>query len=808
MKKIIILLVLVVFYLPNFGQEHIVEFTVKNREEIRNLPKYISVDNYKDRKVTAYLWGDNFDKFKTLGYNFTEIYQKKDAKTWTMAITVGEMDSWDRYPTYEVYLQMMQIFETNYPDICKIDTIGTSQNGRLVLAAKISDNVNSLELEPDFFYTATMHGDELAGYVLMLRLIDSLLTSYGTSQQITDIVNSVAIYINPLANPDGTYHGGNDNVSGSFRYLANGQDPNRDFPHQGGTNTPYSIETQDMMNFADEHNFIVSMNFHGGAEVYNFPWDYWYSSENMHADDTWFRHFGAEYVANARVLNSSYLTDITESGIIEGADWYSIDGGRQDYMTYFKHCKEVTMELSTAKMLRSDLLQTYWNYNKQALVDYIATSIQGYYGTVKNSDNNALDAKIETINIDKDNSWAVTNTTTGAYFRPIQPGTYDVTYSATGYKSQTKRIIVLYWDSFVQYNVVLLKNNEIIVNGTAIDAQTGTIIENAKISFINDTVFTKYSDISGNYYDTIYSGLNTIEVFKTGYHPILLSENIVNDTVIDFAMLASTPFNFEQDIDVDFSFSGDGDWTRDNTVAFDSLYSLKSGAITDNQTSTLQLTANTEAGKIFFYKKVSSDSLSDSLKFFIDGTFQKGWTGEDDWSLEGFDISAGNHTFSWTYKKDASGSAGNDCAWIDYIDLPTALPNTYSVSFNIKDGSTANVIEGANVYLLGYGKKISDASGNVSFVDVYETTNTNSINYTITNKGYYDETGDLQILGPTNEVINMQINPNNIVEKASVFKIYPNPAQNFITLETDTDTGSLYIFDLNGKCILSNNIIS
>jgi len=49
-------------------------------------------------------------------------------------------------------------------------------------------------------YTSSMHGDELTGYVLMLRLIDSLLSTYGTNPRVTNLVNNFEIWINPLAN--------------------------------------------------------------------------------------------------------------------------------------------------------------------------------------------------------------------------------------------------------------------------------------------------------------------------------------------------------------------------------------------------------------------------------------------------------------------------------------------------------------------------------------------------------------------------------------------------------------------------------
>ena len=66
-------------------------------------------------------------------------------------------------------------------------------------------------------YTSSMHGGETAGYVLMLRLIDTLLSGYGITPKITNIVKNVEIWINPLANPDGTYWGGNNTVNQAKR---------------------------------------------------------------------------------------------------------------------------------------------------------------------------------------------------------------------------------------------------------------------------------------------------------------------------------------------------------------------------------------------------------------------------------------------------------------------------------------------------------------------------------------------------------------------------------------------------------------
>ena len=107
---------------------------------------------------------------------------------------------------------MMQAFADSFPEICKLHSIGTLSSGRELLIVQISDNVGIKENEPSFLYTSSMHGDELAGYILSLRLIDYILNNYNNQNRITNIVNEIDLWINPLANPDGAYAGGNQNV--------------------------------------------------------------------------------------------------------------------------------------------------------------------------------------------------------------------------------------------------------------------------------------------------------------------------------------------------------------------------------------------------------------------------------------------------------------------------------------------------------------------------------------------------------------------------------------------------------------------
>jgi len=417
---------------------------IEDKFEIQNLPKYFSIVNYQIDKglVYSYVHKSKFNDLLKLQIPFEVISRGMNTKALTMANTVAEMANWDRYPTYEVYIHMMYDFAANYPDISRLETIGYSQNGKEILVLKITNNPDEDEDEPEFLYTGQMHGSEIPSFVLLLRLTDYLLVNYSTDSQVANLIDNVEIWINPLANPDGTYQGGNHTVSGASRYFLNGVDPNRNFPapsdeHPDGN--AWAQETVDMMEFAETHNIVLSANIHTGAEVVNYPWDTWESSERTHADDDWWQFVSHEY-ADAVFANctGSYFTDVSPDGITEGGDWYVIFGGRQDYMTYFKQAREFTLELSSISFLDVGELPSRWNYNFNSFLLYMEQSLYGIRGIITDSSTGIpIEAKVEIEGHDDDNSFVFSSLPIGNYHRLIYEGNYNVTYSKSGYISQT-----------------------------------------------------------------------------------------------------------------------------------------------------------------------------------------------------------------------------------------------------------------------------------------------------------------------------------------------------------------------------------
>ncbi len=453
-------------------QELVFTFTANNLKEVQELSKILSFDHRQDRNkpltINAIANKKNFQKFLAFNLPFTVdkksnepkdvvmfdpkihkkgISGKNAAYTLTFPLTA--------YPTYAQYAQQMTDFANDNPTIAQLVNIGQSVNGKDLLFIKLSDNVGTHEQEPRLLLTSSMHGDEIAGYPMMLSLIDFLITAYNDvanprHTEIKNLVDNSEIWINPMANPDGTFFGSATytTVSGARRANANNIDLNRNYPDPKDGSNPdgnaYQAETIAFMSMADTYHFVIGANFHGGVEVINYPWDTWTAAEGYHADDDWYQFISREYATNTQTDSPAlpnYMTYLN-NGITHGATWYRVAGGRQDYMNYDKHARELTVELSDLKIIPEGEIENHWNYNKNALIDFLKEGIYGFTGLVKDaSTGNPIKAKITIVGRDDQvnsrNSWVETELPIGDYYRPVKAGTYDILYEADCYQSYT-----------------------------------------------------------------------------------------------------------------------------------------------------------------------------------------------------------------------------------------------------------------------------------------------------------------------------------------------------------------------------------
>lgn len=466
------------------------KFEFPGKKEVNRLSHLISIDNFDENTVWAFANRIEFYKFLEEGLEYSILTPPSMENTAVMK-DIGDLkgvNDWDFYPTYEAYVNMMYQFQTDYPGLCQVTSIGQTVEGRQLLMARISDNVGQEEGEPGFLYTGTMHGDEVTGYILLLRLIDHLLTNYGTDPEITTLVQNLDIWINPAANPDGTYHGGNNSVNGATRYNANGVDLNRNYPdpeegpHPDGFE--WQLETLAFMAFAETNHISVSCNTHGGAEVCNYPWDTW---APLHADDDWWQYVCREYADTVHeYAPAGYLTDY-DNGITNGYAWYEVAGGRQDYMTYFHQGREFTLELTENKMPPGSQLPNFWNYNYRSLINYMEQAAFGISGIITDAGSgDPVFAEIRIENHESDSSWVYSDESTGKYFRLVFGGTYELTFTAPGYYPQTIENVVVVNRQLTQLDVQLVSGTLIAdFTASATSIPIGSSVDFTDLSFGN-----------------------------------------------------------------------------------------------------------------------------------------------------------------------------------------------------------------------------------------------------------------------------------------------------------------------------------
>ncbi len=128
---------------------------------------------------------------------------------------------------------------------------------------------------------------------------------------------------------------------------------------------------------------------------------------------------------------------------------------------------------------------------------------------------------------------------------------------------------------------------------------------------------------------------------------------------------------------------------------YEGQYCVRSGNIGNNATTTLILTH--EAGSndsISFYYKVSTEDGYDKLHFYIDNQAKNNWSGNIAWTKASYPVSAGRHTYKWTYTKDQYTTGGSDCVWIDFVGLPSdrVMAGTAGNDMTVCEGNDAQII--------------------------------------------------------------------------------------------------------------------
>lgn len=242
----------------------------------------------------------------------------------------------------------------------------------------------------------------------------------------------------------------------------------------------------------------------------------------------------------------------------------------------------------------------------------------------------------------------------------------------------------------------------------------------------------------------------------------------VNTTYYERVSIAMEDYETNDYTSYPWVVNGASPWFTTTDNAYDDMYCSKSGAIGGSQSSNMSITLNVaQNDSVIFMKAVSSEQGYDYLKFYIDNIMVAQWSGVDNWTREAFYVTAGTHTFRWTYTKDPVYDDNMDCAWIDNVIFPPfnstnaieepAMTSGFTLYPNPSNGPvtmTYNIAQQSDVAI-----SITDAQGRV----VQNVQQASSMN-----AGQYITTLNTAGLARGIYFVNLMVNGQNTVQRIVV----------------------------------------
>jgi carboxypeptidase D len=537
-----------------FSDRYPVEIPVGNIEQVRTLEKFdIDVDGVTladgpDRPgtVSAYVNETERAALQSFGYTvipvpnqakemWEQVYRQWEAEGALDPATVKRNKSgyrWDRWYSHAELSAELQQFAADNPTLVQLINIGNSVQGRAIWFVKISDNVTIEENEPEFKFSSTIHGDEVTGMELTRRMMHYLVDNYSTDPSVANLVNSAELWFCPLHNPDGMTNGTRENANG---YNLNREFPDPvDDPNDSPTGRP--IEVQHMMNFQYPRNFVLGANYHGGELVMNLPWD---CRAALAPDDALFWQLGTGY----SILNPPMYANNTPPfvhGVTNGAAWYIVHGGLQDWAYNWRNELHFTIEVSTTKWPAWSQMETFWNQNRDSMLWYMNRVIAtGVKGVVTNTvTGQPLEAD---VNVTQVNKIIKSDLQVGDYHRLLMPGTYTMTFTKSGYETLTLTGVVVIDGQMTVRNAGLQPSATYALTGAVTAVDTGaplTATVEARRHDNGQLIGTTPTDpATGHYSLTLASSVYDVKAIASGYMPLTQPVTLTGPAVLDFQLV-------------------------------------------------------------------------------------------------------------------------------------------------------------------------------------------------------------------------------------------------------------------------------
>ena len=184
---------------------------------------------------------------------------------------------------------------------------------------------------------------------------------------------------------------------------------------------------------------------------------------------------------------------------------------------------------------------------------------------------------------------------------------------------------------------------------------------------LNGVLVTNGGGVSGATTTTLV--LSNAQPAQSGAYSLVVANVSGSDTSADAPVSITSLVPLATALDgpgLNWTTNTSSPWVGQQIVSHDGFDAARTGTNANNGSNMLQ-TVITGPGGFGFWWKVSSEPVNDKLIFTINGIEQARISGEQDWQQKSFTLGSGSQTCRWVYLKNATGSAGQDRAWVDEV---------------------------------------------------------------------------------------------------------------------------------------------
>jgi len=334
-------------------------------------------------------------------------------------------------------------------------------------------------------------------------------------------------------------------------------------------------------------------------------------------------------------------------------------------------------------------------------------------------------------------------------------GEWTLTYDVFGYGSETLVVDVLE-DQTIDGSMAMTALPTAVLSGLVYEYEGG-LVEGASVQVLDTPLDPVVSGPGGAYSIEMPTGaVYDVVARAVGYGADQQSVDFQGNTTLDFTLPELIAEDFESGgfLSYPWEMGGSADWTIDGGGPYEGLYDARSGVVTHDQQSDLEVTVEVVASAdISFWYKVSSEATYDFLRFYVDGTEVASWSGTVPWTQYTHAVDAGTRTFRWSYTKDGSVDSGSDAAWVDFIEFPTLGEIPYPAAAAEPGSFQETVGPGGmqvrSVELANTGEADLDYSASIEYPGLRNVLGTTAaVELRELEKGAFDpNTGEPQVLG-------------------------------------------------------------